>query len=119
MSRVKYLTRLWTDYNNLWNRKEAKSHSLGEPSLPPAEPPKQAIHNLKRGSRWFFVFQKSLSGRAAQRNGGKTATLSRPDASGLPIERQEDQDDHRIVEAIPKNTPGERPIKPEKLRKRL
>lgn len=116
VSRLSGLTRLWSDFRNYWDRRDAQSQSASEVPTPPAAPLKQALPNFRLGTRGFLALQRSM-GRA--RNNGKTATNIHLEAAGLAVEKQEEHGTHKAIVPIPKNAPGELPIKPEKPKDRL
>jgi hypothetical protein len=111
------LVRFWADYKNSWNRKDPQSGAPDDAPPLPIENPKQAIHNRRNGSRWFMALQKSFPGRKTQKNADKS--VANAHASEAAIEKPEDQDDHKVIAPIPKNIPGDQPIKPEKSTSRL
>lgn len=118
-SRARDITRLLTEYTDLQNRRLSKLTPSTDVPTAPAEPPKQAIHNLKQGARWFVAFQQSAARRNTQTNIGKTTTNVHVEGSGLATERQEDQDERKVIAPIPKNVSGGRPIKADKVKNRL
>lgn len=120
-SRIRGLTQLWSDYSNLWNRKDSASDSSNNAPALPAAPPKQALSNPHRGSRWFLSLKRSLfenkTQNKARKNAGKTT--SNINAEELATEHWEDQDNDTVVTSIPTNTRDGRAIMPEMVRHRL
>lgn len=117
VTRLKGLTRLWSDFRDYWDRRDTQSQSASEVPTPPAAPPKQALPNFRQGTRNFLVLMRSM-GRT-NRNNGKAATNIQLEAPGLAAEAQEDHGTRKAIVPIPKNAPGELPIKPEKPKNHL
>lgn len=56
VSRMAQLSRLWTDYDKLWDRGNTESHSElpDSASAPPQAQPQVALHNPRKGAAWLF-----------------------------------------------------------------
>lgn len=116
-SRVADLTRLWGDYRDFWNHRNAGSESAADVPASTPEPRKQALLHPRRGSLWFSANAlRNASRRLPDTNNNRVGKDEQSGNPGLGASRREDPE---AVEPIPRNIPGESPIRPDKPKARL
>jgi hypothetical protein len=114
VSRAINLAKVWTDYRDYMDQRDAKLEPPAEAPAAPLERPKQAVHHPSHGSRWFSMsFARSMPRRVLNTGSAKPGVDGHREG---PAAAASQRTEHKIVEAIPANDRSEQAVQTEKVR---